>query len=302
MTAELIRAADGAHRWSQRYDRELTDVFAVQDEIAAAITGALRVNLTRVATRPHEPNLPAYEAFLKARHQFPLRRGITLEVASARCEDYFKQAVALDPQWADPHAALGRQYFFLGVLGLRPLSEMVPFARAEARKALELLPSEPNAHAVLGAIAASHDYDWKEADEQFSKARASEPLPPAVHDLYAMAYLSPLGRFEEAIEQQTKAIAQDPLNTIWRTRQCMLLLYAEMYEGAIVEAQKVLETNDSDFLCTWVIALGYFFRVSLPRCGNRRKKLSVARLGARRSLDSWLAFWCRRVKRIARRD
>jgi serine/threonine-protein kinase len=140
---------------------------------------------------------------------------------------------------------------------------MVPVARAEARKALELLPAEPNAHAVLGAIAASHDYDWKEAGEQFRQARASEPLSPSVYDLYAMSYLAPLGRFDEAIEQQEKAIAQDPLNMFWRTRKCMLLLYAEMYEPAIIGARKVLEVDDRDFLCHSVIALGNFFQGKL---------------------------------------
>ena len=161
ITAQLIHAADGTHLWSQRYDREMPDVFAVQDEIAAAIVEALQVKLTGkpAAARQHEPNLSAYEAFLKARHQLYKPSPETF----ARAEEYFKQAIALDPQWADPHSALGQNYFLLGMLGLRPLSEMVPFVRAEARKALELVPSDPVAHAVLGAIAASHDYDWKEA-------------------------------------------------------------------------------------------------------------------------------------------
>ena len=118
MTAQLINAADGYHLWSERYDRELTDVFAVQDEIAAAIAGALQVKLTgKPATaRPHEPNLPAYEAFLKGRHQIYKHS----PEAFARAEEYFKQAIALDPQWADPHSALGVQYFCLGLLRFAP--------------------------------------------------------------------------------------------------------------------------------------------------------------------------------------
>jgi tetratricopeptide (TPR) repeat protein len=114
-------------------------------------------------------------------------------------------------QWAAPYAALSRQHFLLGLVGSRSLGEMVPLARAEARKALELFPSEPDAHAVLGAIAASHDYDWKEAEKQFALAFEAESLTPIVRDLYATYYLLPFGRFEEAIEQETQAIAQDPL-------------------------------------------------------------------------------------------
>ena len=137
-------------------------MFAVQDEIAAAIVGALEVKLTgkAITARPHEPNLPAYEAFLKGRHQYYT----TSPQAFARAEEYFQQAIALDSEWAAPHSYLGRQYLALGFYGLRPTSEMMPLARAEARKALELLPSEPMAHAVLGAVAALHDYDWKEAE------------------------------------------------------------------------------------------------------------------------------------------
>ena len=139
----------------------------------------------------------------------------------------------------------------------------MPLARAEARKALELLPSEPMAHAVLGAIAALHDYDWKEAEEQFRLARASESLPPVVHDMYALFYLLPLGRFEEAIQEQAKAIAQDPLNTRWRAAQALTLLCAEMYEPAIVEARKALELDDRSYLAHLVIALSYFFQGKL---------------------------------------
>jgi len=265
VTAQLIHAADGAHLWAQRFDRELTDVFAVQDEIAAAIVGTLRVKLAgpTATARPHEPDLRAYEAFLKARHHQHHRFLKTAEEQCARAEEYFKQAIALDPQWADPHAALGSQYFFLGALGSRPLGEMTAFARAEAWKALELLPSDPVAHAVLGAIAAVHDYDWKEAAKQFQLARASESVSPSVHNMYAGFYLSPLGRFEEALQQSEKVIAQDPLNMLCRGRRLSMLLLSEMYGRAIVEAQKVLEFDERSIAAHSLIALAHFFQGNL---------------------------------------
>jgi TolB-like protein/Tfp pilus assembly protein PilF/predicted Ser/Thr protein kinase len=258
VTAQLIHAVDGTHLWSQRYDRELTDVFAVQDEIAAAIAGALQVTLTGkpAPARTHEPNLSAYEAFLKGRHHYYR----TSPEAFARAEEYFQQATALDPQWAEPHSYLGRQYLALGFYGLRPTSEMMPLARSEAWKALELRPSEPLAHAVLGGVAALHDYDWKEAEEQFRLARASESFPPDVRMGYAMFYLLPLGRFEEAMQEGAKAIAQDPLNSTWRARQTWTLLCAEMYELAIVEARKTLELDDGHRTAHLAIALSYFFQ------------------------------------------
>jgi TolB-like protein/tetratricopeptide (TPR) repeat protein len=260
VTAQLIHAADGTHLWSQRYDREMTDVFALQDEIAAAIAGALEVKLTgKTSTgRPHEPNLSAYEAFLKGRHQ--------LHKASpegfARAGEYFREAVALDPLWPDPPAHLGGLHFSLAVFGLRPQSEMVALARAEARGALDLLSSHPMAHAVLGAIAAVHDYDWKEAEEQFRLAMASESLPPYVHLWYALFYLTPLGRFEEAVQDAAEAIAQDPLNVQWRESQAYRLCNAGRYEAAVAAARKAQEFGGR--MVTFIFAMCYFAQGKLP--------------------------------------
>lgn len=114
---------------------------------------------------------------------------------------------------------------------------MIQLARTEARKALELLPSEPLAHAVLGAVAAVHDFDWRGAGEHFKLARASESLSPWVHNMYAGCYLAPVGRFEEALQQAEKVIARDPLNTHYRATQLRTLLFAEIYECAIIEAE-----------------------------------------------------------------
>jgi TolB-like protein/Tfp pilus assembly protein PilF len=263
VTAQLIHATDGTHRWSHRYDRDVVDVFAVQDEIATAIAAALRTKLTAQSAdgRPHEPNLPAYEAFLKARHHWGRLFLKTPQEQGARIEEYLKEAIVLDPNWADPHSALGQLYFYWAA-GPRS-GEMIQLARAEARKALELLPSEPLAHAVLGAMAAVHDYDWQGSDEHFKLARASESLSPWVHNMYAACYLSPLGRFEEALQQAEKVIARDPLNTHYRASQLRMLLFAEMYDRAIVEARKEREFDERHISAHSLIALAYFFQGKL---------------------------------------
>jgi serine/threonine-protein kinase len=264
VTAQLIQAADGANLWSQRYDRELTDVFALQDEIAAAIVGTLRVKLAgpTATARAYEPNLRAYEAFLKARHDQHGLLHRRPEEQGLRIEEYYKQAIALDPQWAEPHSALGQYYFFGAVVSSR-LNEMISLASAEAWKALALLPSEPLAHAVLGAIAAVHYYDWKHADEQFRLARASESISSSVHQLYAGYYLSPLGRFEEALQQSEKVITHDPLNMLYRGSHLRTLLLGEMFERTIVEAQKVLEFDEWHIAAHSFIALAHFFQGKL---------------------------------------
>ncbi|MBA2259709.1 MAG: hypothetical protein H0W18_12510, partial [Acidobacteria bacterium] len=207
VATQLINASDGAHLWSERFDREMTEVFALQDEIAAAIAGALKVKLTgqSATARSYDPNLAAYEAFLKGRHHY---YQFSPEHFTSAEQD-FMHAIQLDPQWAEPHAALADLYFALAFYGWRPFEGMIPRARAEARQALDLVPSHPLAHAVLGIIAAHHDYDWSEAADQFRRVRASELFPhPNVH-LLSLFYLLSLGRFDAALDEVGKAIAQD---------------------------------------------------------------------------------------------
>jgi TolB-like protein len=221
VTAQLIDAADGDHLWAERFDREMTEVFAVQDEISEAIASALKITLTGQpsSARPYEPNLAAYEAFLKGRHHY---YKFSPE-AFTRAEHEFTHAIALDPQWAEPHAALGDVYFALGFYGWRPLDDMVQMARAEAGKAVDILPSHPMAHAVLAAIAALREYDWREAEAQFSAATASGSLDPNGRMLCAMFYLLAAGRFDEAAREMSVAITHDPLNAFWRARQAWIL-------------------------------------------------------------------------------
>jgi serine/threonine-protein kinase len=157
VTAQLIDAAGGHHIWSERYESELTDVFAVQDEIASAITAALRLKLAGQAPAPrrHTPNLAAYEAWLKGRYY---DRKITPE-GLAKSKEYFEQAIGLDPDFAEAHAYLGGYYLGLWTTGLRSIREVAPMVRAQARRAVDL--SFTGAHALLGVLAAAYEYDWK---------------------------------------------------------------------------------------------------------------------------------------------
>jgi serine/threonine-protein kinase len=255
VAAQLINAKDGSHLWSQRYDRELTDVFAVQDEIAASIGKALSGALFReFAARIHEPNFPAYEAFLRARHWLAQSLPRSSEIA----EGLFRKAIALDPRWPEPHSALAQEYFALGALGLRPLKEMIAFARAEAQIALDLFSADPAARAVAGAIAAVHDYDWQEAGEQFERARLTGASSPAVEIMYASYYLLPSGRFDEAIAHHTEAIRQDPLNVSTRISYLVTLDAAEQFDLAVSEARALLKFDQTNHVPYLVMASAYF--------------------------------------------
>lgn len=248
VTAQLIAAVDGSHLWSERYDRELSDVFAIQDEIAQAIATALQVKLA--AHAQYKPNLPAYEALLRGRYH---RQKFTPE-AHDRGTECFRQAIALDPNYAAPHAELGLNYLLSITNAVRTLTEYAPLIRAEARRALELDPLESSSHFLLGAVAAAHDYDWNGAADYFSKAMNAGSVSAEAHWCYANYYLRALGFRQEAVEQMERAVEQDPLNVTWRAILAHLLSTAEMYDRALEELRKALQLDETHWLPNFVLA------------------------------------------------
>jgi TolB-like protein/Tfp pilus assembly protein PilF len=211
VTVQLINSSDGAHLWSERYDREMTDVFAVQDEIAAAIAGALQVKLSAAPPR-YVPQPVAYEEFLKARHH--LQRWSP--ESAARGKECLERAITLDPGFALAHSDLGWCYYILAIENQRPPREAADSMRETARKALGIESSLADAHAVL-AMAGVLDYDWSEAGRQFHLAMASGHIQPFIRYLYSAFYLSSLGRMREAEQEVECALQEDPLNALCRT-------------------------------------------------------------------------------------
>ena len=193
----------------------MTDVFAVQDEIAAAIAGALQIRLSvaPAAFRHHTPNLPAYEAYLKARHHWAKISPDSLKLS----KEYYEEAIVHDPGFALAHIGLAEYFMLLTFgMGLLPAPEAIPLVRACARKALELDPLLPEAHAILGVVAALYDYAWVEAGQLFATAMAQEPVSPQVHGYYGYLYLLPMGKPEDAASELRRALVGDPLNLMFR--------------------------------------------------------------------------------------
>ncbi len=210
VTAQLIAAGDGTHLWSERYDRPMTDVFAMQDEIASAITNALKVRLGGAPASPrhYTPRLAAYETFLRGRAH------LTQFTPDAwnRAKGLFEQAIALDAEYADPHAELALGYFISGMHGMRPMREVAPFVRAEVEQALALNPLDPRPRFLSGAIALVHDYDWKAAEAHFAASMGATDVSGHARWIYASLYLRGLGRFAESAAEMERAVRQDPLN------------------------------------------------------------------------------------------
>jgi len=242
VTAQLINAADGYHLWSQRYDRQMADVFEMQDEIATCIAAALQVKLLPSANaRRYEPSLPAYEAYLKARHFNGLRPTVeTWEDAKSQ----YERAIALDPGFAIAYSDLAWHYALLASYGWRPPLDVLPTVRMWALRALDLDASLPHAHAVLALSTGMWDFDWAEAERRFELAMERHPVPPTVRGHYAL-YLLAMGRPLEGVEQIRQAIAEDPLLDLYRILMFMSLWAAGRDEQAVAELHRLLEFDEA---------------------------------------------------------
>ncbi len=236
VTAQLIDVSNGFHLWSERYDRELADVFAVQDDIASAIVSELRGRFAVTApSSSYTPKVAAYEAYMMARHH--VWQGLTRErfLQGLKC---YEQAIALDPRFPLPHVGLA-EIFHISASGKGPEAQLAAARiRPSLARAVTLDPGLPEAHAWLGVVATTYDYDWAEGERQFSLAMAREPVTPAIRHMNAYFNLRLTGRGEEAIAQHHRAIEQDPLNMIFRVGLAASLTSA----GRDAEASQVVDT------------------------------------------------------------
>jgi eukaryotic-like serine/threonine-protein kinase len=246
ITAQLIHAADGTHLWSQRYDREITDIFAVQDEISQAISEALQLKLSPARER-RMPSLPAWEAYLKYRD---LQWRFTPE-ASKRSRECLEQALVLDPGFALPHVGLADYHLALSSVGGMPAREAMPRARDLARRALQLDPDLPEAHAMLGIVAAHYDLDWKEAERRFRLAMAREPISCHLRQWYSAFYLTSVGRREEAKREMERVLKEDPLSQMWHYNYSETLQGLGLDDEALAAARNAVEIDPQFWLGWW---------------------------------------------------
>src|SRR5688500_14931506 len=243
--AQLIQASDGAHLWSQRYDREMADVFDVQDEISAAIADALKLKLAPAPER-RMPKVAAYEAYLKYRsYQWQF----TPE-ATQRSRECLEQAIALDPAFALPYVGLADSYLALSAVGAIPSHAAMPRARELATRALEIDPDLPEAHAMLGIVAGHYDFDWAEATRRF-KAAEREQMSPHLRQWHAQFHLLPTGRAEEGLAEHRRVLDDDPLCQTWYYTLSTTLAALGHQQDARAAVRKSVEI-DPGFWVGWM--------------------------------------------------
>jgi serine/threonine-protein kinase len=239
VTAQLVNAADGCPTWSERWDRDLTDIFAVQDDIASAIAAVLQTKLgVSTSFARYTPRVDAYEAYLKGRH-------FTWSLNLDQFRDarrFYEEAIRLDPQFALAYAALA-EYFHIGVSGYLDLQEARALGFEAAERALAIDPALPEANAWRAIYAIVRDYDWQTADRCFRVATAQPTVSPTIRHLHGYFYLRVVGRASEAVIAHRRAIEEDPLNLIVRVGHAVSLRAAGRADEAVNEARRVLELN-----------------------------------------------------------
>jgi TolB-like protein/DNA-binding winged helix-turn-helix (wHTH) protein/Flp pilus assembly protein TadD len=244
VTAELVKTEDGFQLWSQTYDRELNDVFRVQDEIALAATGALQLKLLGSTGQPEASTLrsanpEAYQAYLQGKY-FAARGQDKEDLNKAL--SYTDQAIQLDPKYAAAWAQRSQVMENLAGLGLIESNEGFRRARESAEKAIALDPNLAAGYLRLARIQMSHDWDWDGAEVSLRKAAMLEPGSAEV--LHGQAYLvRRLGRTDEAIELYKLAVALDPLRANFQLALGYELFDRGRYDEALAALQKAEEIN-----------------------------------------------------------
>jgi len=232
---QLIQAASESHLWSETYDREMTDIFAIQDDISSAIAKALQVKLATPGRRT--ANVDAFQRYLQGLYWYQRYTPDSL----AKAKESFEQALVHDPDYAPAYAGLAVFCYGLGALGIKRMTEMAPLAKSAAARALAIDETLSEAHSVLGLIAGSVEYDWKLAEHHFQRAMAVDPVPPLVRVRYALYFLTPRGRFEEAVAQYQRALETDPLSMMVHYGLSFALYCQRRYDDAIEHASRAVD-------------------------------------------------------------
>ena len=259
ITTQLIDARADEHLWTEVYDRNLSDVFAVQSDVAHQVASALRAELTsaereRIEERPTE-NLEAYDYYLRGRLFWTQRSLAAFDSAI----DYYNRAVLLDPDYARAYAALAETYVLLPEYGGPSIPEVLPIARAATDRALALDPDLAEAYTASAYLKAVFEWRWDAAERDYLKAIELNPDYATAHQWYA-EMLGVTGRWDEALAEARKAIELDPRSPAANEIMAVLLTFAGRPDDAIPMYERALRIVPDWVDCIYDLAMAYVLR------------------------------------------
>jgi eukaryotic-like serine/threonine-protein kinase len=251
---ELVDVATGSRLWGAQYDRKMGDILAIQDEISEEISGKLRVKLTgeekkRLAKR-QTYDAEAYQLYLKGRHHW----NRWTEDGFYKAIEYFQQAIEKDPGYALAQTGVADSYVLLGWNSYLPPKEAFPKAKAAAMKALRLDASLGEAHTPLAAVLWLHDWQWKQAKEEFTESLALNPCYPTANHWYA-EYLMTMGQHAEAIARMRKSQELDPLSLIISVAIGWAYYMGRQNDEALEQLKRTVELEPHYPVTYWILGL-----------------------------------------------
>jgi TolB-like protein/Tfp pilus assembly protein PilF len=251
VSVQLLNALNDAHLWAETYDRKLTDIFAVESDIAKTIADTLQAKLTgsekNAMSKKPTANAEAYELYLKGRFFWNKRTGADLKTGV----EYFKQAIAKDPNYALAYSGLADCYVLLSAYGASTPQESFPLAKAAAKKALELDESLGEAHAALGQLLMFYDFDFQGSATEFQRAIALNPNYATGHQWYGIGPPMISGDFDTAIAELRRAVELDPLSLIINCDLGAVFFNARRYDDAIAQYRKVIAMDPHFYYAHW---------------------------------------------------
>ena len=242
ISAELIDARDNTHIWGQQYSRPSAGIFALQNDLAREITTNLRMRLSgdeeRRMARRYTANSDAYQDYMKGRFWWT-KRGPD---AFNRSVEFFQRAIQKDPNFALAYSGLADSYSNQGTTASAPPTEVYPKAKEAALKALQIDDSLAEAHASLAWVTALYDWDWARSESEFQRSIGLNPNYATAHQWYGVVLWN-TGRLDEAMAEERRALALDPLSTIINRNVADVFLFQHKYDQAIEQYKKTLELD-----------------------------------------------------------
>jgi TolB-like protein/Tfp pilus assembly protein PilF len=259
ITGQLVKVADGYHLWSERYDREMDDVFAIQDEITLAIVDKLKPRLlggdkAKLARR-RAVDLDAYNLYLKGRWFWSQYT----QEAFKKAIECFEQAIEREPDYAPAYAGLAACYSLLPLLGPFEPKKTIPTAREAALKALQLDDNLAEAHRSMAQVKSYYDWDWKSGEREHKRAIELNPGDAISHIWYAL-FLMRMGRHDEAIDEAERALELDPLSPYINQSAAHVFCLTNEPDRAISVIRRVLEMDPNYSAAHILLGLAYWYK------------------------------------------
>ncbi len=242
LTVQLVRVRDGNELWADAFDEKFTDIFALEDRVSDRVVRALKVRLTNANVQRINKKLTenplAYESYVKGRFFWNKRTSDGL----LKGLEYFREAIRLDPNFAEAYEGVADSYAALGLYAVVPPQDAFPAAKDAAQKALQMDDKLSDAYATLGMIHFYYDWDGVAAENEFRRSIEINPNYAMAHSWYAEA-LAAMGRFPEAVEETQRALNIDPLSQIVNSNAGWTLCLAGQTEVAIQTLKKAIEMD-----------------------------------------------------------